>query len=158
MQVWEYRIDRIFHGVQSKWCNQSDFFQEFDTVFNYCIICDGSHRLRSQAISMSMDRETISFRHTDARRTQMKVNEIDECCSTPPLTDDSGNLIPFDIEHILPQKHEAMVILFGYEAVHKGTCLITIDTYHDSTRTSLEVIKRTAAGSSTEPVDHDFNS
>ena len=87
----------------------------------------------------------------------MKVNEIDECCSTPPIPDDSGNLIPFDIEHILLQEHEAMVILFGYETVHEGTRLITIDAHHDSTRTSLEVIKRTAAGSSTEPVDHDFN-
>ena len=78
---------------------------------------------------MSMDRETISFRHTDARRTQMKVNEIDECCSTPPITDDSGNLIPFDIEHILLQEHETMMILFGYETVHEARHLFGHDQY-----------------------------
>ena len=88
----------------------------------------------------------------------MKMNKIAQCCAEPSFADSPFNLIPLDIKHILFQEQKTMMVFGGYETVHEGTGLITIDAHHDSTRTSLKMVQRTAASSPTKSVDDDFNS
>ena len=88
----------------------------------------------------------------------MKMNKVAQCCPEPSFVDSPFNLIPFDIKHILLQEQKTMMVFCGYETVHEGTCLITIDAHHDSMRTSLKMVQRAAASSPTKSVDNDFNS